>query len=143
MKARLRNHPWADPGRPSLRNLYGFSTNSLRILYEFSTNSLRILYEFSTTGGRLHVLILEGLSEGLTNAQRTDVTYTKLRPTTNERGCIKLGALATCWLTTTPRWKQTFYADDSKRHPHACRMITLPCADFLYEFSTNLRYINT
>ena len=95
------------------------------------------LYEFSTTGVGLQVLILEGLSEGLTNGQRRDMTYTKLHPTTNEHDCIKLGALATCWLTTTPRWKQTFYVDDNKRHPHACRMITLPGADFLYDISTN------
>ena len=115
MNERLRNHPWADPGRPSLQSLY----------------------EFSTTGRGLQGLILEGLSEGLTNGQRRDMTHTKLHPTTKERDCIKLRALANCWLTTTPRWKQTFYADDSKRHPHACRMITLPGADFLYDISTD------
>ena len=44
---------------------------------------------------------------------------------------------ATCWLTTTPQWKQTFYVDDNGRHPHASRMITLPGSDFLYNISTN------
>ena len=82
-------------------------------------------------------MILEGLSEGLTNRQTRDMTYTKLHPTTNQRNCIKLVNWVTCWLTTTPRWKQSFHVDDNKRHPHACRMITLPGAGFLYDISTN------